>query len=296
VLASRGHGKTFLGETDYMTNALALPTIEESQVTLHKTACAMANAYQKACAAINKAMDDTQANTTLLNEVFSAGTERAYLSGFGIDFYFEGDRYASREFIFKRYKIRAWEQIVHRLGIRNIMSVKARNEFDKKMKEGDLPDLTEEAIMAVVAGLATSAKDYAKEAALEVFDILRPRGHWGGQYKTNNAFRVGAKVVLNSWYVERAYDGKTYRINYRRQAELTAIDAVFHLLDGKGVIKGTQGPLIEAINGCQGRGDTEYFRFKCFKNHNLHLEFKRLDLVKQLNGLAAGEYVLGDNE
>ena len=32
---------------------------------------------------------------------------------------------------------------------------------------------------------------------------------------------------------------------------------------------------------------------KCFKNRNLHLEFKNLELVKELNLLAAGERVLG---
>ena len=36
-------------------------------------------------------------------------------------------------------------------------------------------------------------------------------------------------------------------------------------------------------------------RFKCYKNRNLHLEMRRLDLVKELNGLAAGEYVLGND-
>jgi hypothetical protein len=40
----------------------------------------------------------------------------------------------------------------------------------------------------------------------------------------------------------------------------------------------------------------EYPRFRCFKNGNLHREFKRLDLVKKLNGLATSEYVPGTDE
>jgi hypothetical protein len=94
--------------------------------------------------------------------------------------------------------------------------------------------------------------------------------------------------------VTKGYGGD-FRVNYQREPQITAIDGVFHLLDGKGVMKENRGPLFQAINasGRDGRGETAYFRFKCFKNGNLHLEFKRLDLVKQLNGLAAGEYVLG---
>jgi hypothetical protein len=82
--------------------------------------------------------------------------------------------------------------------------------------------------------------------------------------------------------------------HYHRQKELHAIDGVFHLLDGKGPIKTYTGPLETAIqNAEEGKGETDYFKFKCQKNHNLHLEFKRLDLVKELNLLATGEHVIG---
>jgi hypothetical protein len=68
--------------------------------------------------------------------------------------------------------------------------------------------------------------------------------------------------------------------------------------DEKGCIKGHRGPLITAIleSGKDGKGETDYFKFRCFKNNNLHIEFKRLDLVKKLNGLATGDYVLGHDE
>jgi hypothetical protein len=120
-----------------------------------------------------------------------------------------------------------------------------------------------------------------------------PSKGWGGEYKTNDRFRVGRKVILPH-RVERGYASGKFRPNYYRQQELTALDGVFHLLDGKGVMREHLGPLCKAIEAsADGRGETTYFAFKCFKNGNLHLAMKRLDLVKQLNGLAAGEYVLG---
>ena len=58
---------------------------------------------------------------------------------------------------------------------------------------------------------------------------------------------------------------------------------------GNGTIKTHRGPLIDAIEAAKdGTGETEYFRFRCFRNRNLHLEFKRLDLVAKLNAVAGG--------
>jgi hypothetical protein len=107
-------------------------------------------------------------------------------------------------------------------------------------------------------------------------------------------FRVGKRAII-CYGVERAYGGR-FRVNYDRSDRLRAMDAAFHLLDGKGPMKEGRGPLIEAINAGNVTGETDYFRFKCFKNQNLHIEFKRLDLVKELNFIAAGERVLGHDQ
>src|SRR5262249_49321252 len=153
--------------------------------------------------------------------------------------------------------------------IKNIMSVKKRGEFDRQMERGELPPITEQTITGMLLGLAGQAQDFATEAAREVFDILRPRGPFGGAYKTNDAFRIGRRVIL-SWYVERCWNGKQFRMNYHKEREAIAIDGVFHLLDGKGIMRENRGPLIKAIEASpDGKGETDYFRFKCFKNRNL---------------------------
>jgi len=220
----------------------------------------------------------------------------SYYEPFGIDFEYDGHRhnYDKGDEIRDCMARRVWGLLVDRIGLRNIMSVKKRAEFDRQLKDGELPPITEETILDILMGLAGQARDFAKEASLEVFDILRPRGPWSGKYKTNDAFRVGRKVILSSM-VEPGYSSNgSFRPNHYREQSLIAIDGVFHLLDGKGVMRDHRGPLVNAIIASQdGRGETEYFRFKCFKNHNLHLEMKRLDLVKQLNLLATGEHVLG---
>jgi len=132
-----------------------------------------------------------------------------------------------------------------------------------------------------------------EESIRECYEFLRPRGSRLG-YKTNqkSEFELKEKLILSS-SVTRCYSDH-YDVGTYREPHIRAIDNVFHALDGKGLPKGYYGPLIEAIKKTPirgegaGIGETEYFRFKCFKNQNLHLEFKRLDLLAKFNSVAGG--------
>ena len=86
--------------------------------------------------------------------------------------------------------------------------------------------------------------------------------------------------------LERGYGSGKFYLRHDRRAHCMTLDNIMHLLDGKGIIKGSNGPLVEAINSTVGVGETEYFRFKCFINSNLHLEFKRQDLLDKFNQIA----------
>jgi Domain of unknown function (DUF4942) len=261
-----------------------------------RTASHMAREFQEATAEIAQLMLAIQTQSQRMRSAFDPDGEITY-SPFDLDFKYDGQQYNAEDFDRIREKMarRAWRILFDHLGVKNVMSVKKRGEFEHQLERGDLPEVTEANIIGVIAGLAGDAKEFARDAAKEVFDMLRPAKGWGGDYKTNNAFRVGRKVILPH-RVERCWNGKTYRANYHREKELVALDGVFHLLDGKGVMREPRGPLCKAIEASpDGRGETDFFAFKCFKNGNLHLTMKRLDLVKELNGLAAGEYVLGED-
>ena len=53
----------------------------------------------------------------------------------------------------------------------------------------------------------------------------------------------------------------------------------------------TVGDLLTAIRTADvtGKGESKYFKFACFKNGNIHLRFKRLDLLALFNQVAAGQ-------
>lgn len=174
----------------------------------------------------------------------------------------------------------AWRILVDRMELRRVLSIKRAAELDEQLESGNgLPEIDETQILAMMEGTLMKTPDYLAEAVKEVFNWLRPHS----SYKTNEKWKVGRKVVLK-WCVTRAYGRVGFRINYHREQNLTALENVFLMLDGKGTVKTSHAALRDAIDKTTtGSGETDYFKFKCFKNQNLHLEFKRLDLVDKLN-------------
>lgn len=194
----------------------------------------------------------------------------------------------------------AWRCIVDRLEIRRILSIKRREELDRQL-HGDkrgyeptppLPEITEENILVMLQDGMAKATDYANEAIYEVFDWLRPqRGKTAG-LKTNEKWRIGKKVITE-YCCEAGYSG-AFRVNYSHEKEIAALDNVFSMLDGRGPIKSHHGPLYDAICASKdGTGETDFFRFKCCKNRNLHIEFLRPDLVAKINRTAGGNRIGG---
>ena len=273
---------------------MAAPAMSPDSPEFERTATHMAREFSEATTEIARLVGAINAQTERLDAAFRTDM----YSRFSVELTYHGHRYKADDKgasdLVKAMERWAWDVLVDALGVKNVMSVAKRKAFDEQLQKGALPPICEQTIASILLGLTGQAQDFARDAAREVFDMLRPRGHRGGQYATNNPFRVGRRVIL-TYHVEQKWGGSGYRVDYNHQQELTAIDGIFHLLDGKGIMRVNKGPLIAAIDAVDkaGRGETEYFRFKCFKNRNLHLEFKDLELVKELNLLAAGERVLG---
>lgn len=184
-----------------------------------------------------------------------------------------------------------WHTMVERLEIRRMMSVKAWEELQKEIDKGDVPDLTEESIAAMVKQFSDRAPAMLEQAVAEVFDFLRPPG---SKYKRNSEFEVPRRValwwVIDTWYT-KAFASEGLRPRHQVEQQLTALENVFSALDGRGsVSKGNVSNLSEAIRKTK-RGElgrTEYFEFRGFNNGALHLTFVREDLLRKLNAIAGG--------
>ncbi len=187
----------------------------------------------------------------------------------------------------------AWAALFDALEVRQFLSVEATRKLDQQLEGRGEPlgRITLETVLATLQGLHRSIPVFAAEAVREVFDFLRPPR---SRLKTNKPWHVGRKVILPC-YCEAAQPRWPWRpsVNFHCIDRLRALDRVFHLLDGKGYIsKSYGGELVDAIcatSGEQPEGQTEYFAFRVYRNGNLHVTFRRPNLVAELNRIAGGK-------
>lgn len=186
-------------------------------------------------------------------------------------------------------KRQAWVAIVERLELRRMMSIAAWEALEKNLDSGPLPEITVEAVSTFAQGYLDSLWDMHREAVREVFDWLRPRSaHGAGAYKTNSKTEIGPKVVLT-----RMVDADLgrWRLQWEENQRILALENVFSALDGKGLVAKTYWSELRSVIDTTNRseGETTWFRYKLFRNGNLHLSFKRLDLLEQINAIAGGK-------
>ena len=167
------------------------------------------------------------------------------------------------------------------------MSIARWNQLEHDLRNGEPPPMTVDSVLSMGGMIASQLRDMHHEAVREVFEFLRPRGE---VYKTNSEFEIGPRVVL-SWMVEHCPVLRGLQVRYDNHPRLIALENVFNALAGNGFVgKEHYSVLSRAIcESKNGVGETDLFAFRAFKNGNLHLRFKRLDLLKQLNQIAGGK-------
>lgn len=184
----------------------------------------------------------------------------------------------------------AWESIVDRLELRRVMSIAAYAELERRLQDEPLPAITVENVEAFARQYAGDLPALFDAAVREVFDWLRPRN---SKYKTNSEMEIPRRVVL-SRVVEDAgkWPSDRYHVCHYTAQKLIALENVFHGLDGMGqTAKDHVSQLQRAIEACkrgEGHGSTELFEFRVYDNGNLHLTFRRADLLARLNQVAGG--------
>lgn len=189
----------------------------------------------------------------------------------------------------------AWTSIIGRLNIRSMMSIKAVEELDKKLDDvnkKNLAEITTQNVIDILLGYQQSSSDLIHDVVREVYTFLRPgdmKPHWNQEplrtNQKNGKYDLGGKVILIG-VLEHGYAGN-FDVRGSSGDKLNQVDKLFHVMDGKSYNHNSyNSPLVTAIRTGVGEGETDYFKFKCCANRNLHLWFKRMDLVKLLNQYA----------
>lgn len=260
----------------------------ETAVIPRQTLAQMAEAWQIAQGEIEQACTYLESAKVRLSSAFNAD---GY--GFDVDLHLSSKNYDRNSAqLIHQLKKNAWRYLVGRMGIRKLMSLAEQKELDKQLESGDgMPEITLPNLIAMLEGAMQNIPNMIEGLVKEVYNWLRPYSANPADYKTNqrNLWKLDRKVIKG--YCVETWGSGHWRVNYHRQDQLTALDNVFHALDGKGIPSSHHGPLTDAIYALPSHettGETDYFRFKCYKNGNLHIEFKRSDLVDKLNAVAGG--------
>jgi hypothetical protein len=232
----------------------------------------------------------------LLNEASSVMKEADFehLSdnrGFAIVVQYSPNKYDVAQRAIDEIKVNAWKSVIQKTGIQKFMSSKRKAELSKLLhgkpeeSAGHLPELTEESVTATVQGYAMSLDEFLQEAVEEEYDYWKAVSQWD-QKKTNQKMRFSGKLeskVIKHYAVDTAW-----RLSLREDTRrhLTSLESIMSLLDGKGMPKAYSTPVVASIDGGIFEGSSEYFKYKCFKNCNMHLQFLRLDLLEKFNKIA----------
>lgn len=178
---------------------------------------------------------------------------------------------------------RLWRVAFDKTGFLQIMDAEQKRKFDSDV-EKNTPEFTVDNIKSIFLSVAQDADMMFARGLVNVF--LRLSKH----HVTNNKepFKIGKKAITGYAFSPSWAGG--IQLNYHFNERINDIDRVFKSLDGK---KHNPRELETAINGAMKHGniyEDEYFHIKGFKNGNMHIMFKRDDLLDKANKIIHDYY------
>jgi protein-L-isoaspartate O-methyltransferase len=236
-----------------------------------------------------KLVDD--ALTRLRNITGAPGVSLTSRSGRGRD----DTDFDKPDFYLRELRRDTWRVLIARMEVRRAMSMSAWSKLEAEIEQGEPPPITIENVEGMISEFRARIPDMLKEAIKEVFEWLRPRC---SEYKTNSEFEIGERVILG-WMVECQSYSSYWNVNYSHEQNLFALENVFNLVQGKPApeVNGWS-ELAQAIKRIPSNqpchGATPLFEFRGHKNRNLHIKFRRMDLVAKLNAIAGGNRLKPD--
>jgi hypothetical protein len=203
-----------------------------------------------------------------------------------VHFPFEGRPRNSVEGTMREIDQRLWREAFDKTGLMQFMDRKARTEFENSLEKNP-PEFTMDAVRATLVQTATNAEGYFKRGLVEFFLNLS-KGH-----VTNNRepFKIDKRAIIT--YAAECWFGKIQinRGTYSRgMSTINDMDRVFMTLDDK---QHNPRSLEGAINTAWAEGEpfeNEYYQIKGFKNGNVHILFKRDDLLEKANRIIHDYY------
>lgn len=269
-----------------------------SELARHVPAAELVATYRAACADVVRAFELLHDAEERLTASFARDQhQRVHVLAPGTH---HSGRWNEPEDVLYELRRECWGRIVERLQLRQAMSISAWEKLDADLRRGFheakranalLPEITEQSVGDFASHHRTAIQHHWEGAVREVFDWLRPRCEMRRKHKRNQVEQVGPSVVLERYIDKwRLTCGFPPIVEWDQDHRIAALERVFSGLDGKGLAQVTHySELYTQMSESKAwSGETTWFRWRAFRNGNLHLAFKRLDLVKKLNATAGG--------
>lgn len=179
---------------------------------------------------------------------------------------------------------RAWEYLFNESGMRTFMDNQAREEWYNAISSNEVPDLTFENIQATFAQLHDSRGEIFERGVINSFRRLS----WN--HKTNKPQMFGKKIIIQG-FIDARYEWMF--VNHSPANTLDDMLRSLHILDKKPEPDhrdGTYCCVSDAIKEKQNSYENEYWHLRWYKAGTVHITFKRLDLIDQMNDILAKHY------
>lgn len=183
------------------------------------------------------------------------------------------------EEIQKAQDIDLWRGVLETSSFWQFMDAEAREEFKNALRK-ETPQFTEENALATLLHVVPQLDGFFRRGLVNAFCRLN------SQYKSNDQFKIGKKIVL-----ERIYD-QFWSIHDRSRSRLDDLERAFYTLDKKRF--GEEETLCQTLERfsrsrwnrtgpARNEMETRYFSVKVFKNGNVHLMVKDKSILDACN-------------
>lgn len=181
---------------------------------------------------------------------------------------------------------RMWRRALDLTGFKQLMDAEAVASFEKSLYQAP-PEFTEATICATFIDLRLNAESMFRRGVFNVFRYLSE------DYRTNQKepFRIGRKIIM-TYMISPSYR-RGLGIRSGSADKLNDMDRVFKTLDNKPFTPRALESEMEVAFNDMLVFENDYYRAKAFQNGNMHMEFKRPDLLDKVNEQIAAHY--GDN-
>lgn len=200
---------------------------------------------------------------------------------------FEAQLRESLDRIRKELDGRMWRRAMDLTGFMQLMDAEEVKKFENSLFPSPA-EFTDANVRATFVDLQIRSEEMFRRG---VFNVFR---HLSDDYRRNRAepFRIGSSIVMRSMVRPSFRRGLCISDSMNSYASntLNDIDRVVKTLDKQRFVPRSLEFAMNEVFENRGVYEDEYYRAKSFKNGNLHLEFKRLDLLDLLNEQIADYY------